>query len=526
MRWRPTGRRPSPSGSTATPSEEVSADSPTVGDPPPGTQGRVKRRTAPSDKQGVTLPANQKLRQKASLAMRSGDHREALRIYRELSRLEPDDPTWPERCADACHALGETDEELACLRRSLSLLVDDGQVLPAIATCKLILDIRPEDPDALDCLHLLYSEPGLDCARPSASLSARMPASRVALPERDDAPLEELELTEVIADARTLTLGDGIGVAEIPLGDPATERLGLDDLDVDLVDAVRSFESSAPSPAHRRRPAAEIDPRAPARLVRDELARTPLFGSLDVTTLHRLLARVRIVSLVAGEVLFQEGDPADALFVVVEGAVVPIAEGPPRRRMAVLEKGAFFGEIGLVTNRPRNATIEAIVDTRLLAIDRELMWSLIRREPDVSKVLLRFLRERLIDRTVRTHPFFAPFGQLDLRAVARQFRFLEVRDGSTVLDQGQPSGGLFVLLAGSMDVVDEVTDKVRSRLEPGDLFGGVSVVRREPAAASVIADGKCWVLVLEASPLRRLLAARPGVEDALVAGAAARATDV
>jgi len=407
--------------------------------------------------------------------MRTGDWCDAVRIYEDLERLEPGDPTWPRRRADAHAALGETEAQLASLRRALALLVDAGQVLAAIATCKGILDVRPDDTDALECLHLLYSETGGAGGGDAAPARGAGPAPR--LPASEHAPLEELELTEVIPEARAPDAGDpdALGVSEIPLG-----------------------ESRYPH-------------------VREELARTPLFGSLDAATLHRVLPHVRVLTLPAGDVLFREGDPADTLFVVVEGAVVPIAEGPPRTRMAVLEEGAFFGEIGLVTNRPRTATIEALVDTRLLAVDRRVMWSLIRGRPDVSRILLRFLRERLVDRTMRTHPFFAAFSAGDLRAAARHFRFLEVRSGAAVLEQGRPSRGLCVLLAGSMDVIDTARDKVVDRLEAGDLFGGLAVVRGEPAPASVHSVGKCWVLVLEEARLRRMLAGRPHVEEAILA---------
>jgi CRP-like cAMP-binding protein len=455
--------------------------------------------------------------------MRTGDHVEALRIYAELERLEPEEATWPERRAGAHHALGDTEAELACLRRSLALLVDQGRVLPAIATCKLILDVRPQDPDALACLRRLSSEPGL--ATPDQG------SVRFAAPEQGDggdAPLEELELTEVIPDARALRPcgGGASGVAEIPLEERADGGWPADEIEVDPVDVVRAFDASPPvrSVAGRSAPPRTgcgrvHDVRRP--IARDELLRTPLFGSLDATTLRRLLARVEVVHLRAGEVLFREGDPAETLYVVVEGAVVPIAEGPPRRRMAVLENGAFFGEIGLVTNRPRNATIEALVDTRLIAIDRPVIWSLIRGRVETSKVLLRFLRERLIDRTVRTHPFFAPLARFDLRDLARRFRFLEVRDGTALLEQGRPGRGLFVLLAGAMDVVDETADAIVDRLAPGDLFGGVALVGGEPAAASVVAAGKCWVLGLDEPVARRILAGTPDLERELAARAAA-----
>jgi len=449
--------------------------------------------------------------------MRAGDYAAAIAIYRELEQLEPDDPTWSERCASAHHALGETREELACLRRSLALLVEHGQALAAIATGKLILDIEPDDPDTLDVLRGLYSDPGIGPASASSAPSVGR------LPDVADAPLEELQLTEVIPESRALRMGDGgaEGISEIPIEATAVVPFDIDDLDVDIVDTVRAIE--APESAVTRPPTDARKPTeqknaddARSRPGRDELTRTPLFGSLDVTTLHRLLTRVKVVELGAGEVLFREGDPADTLFVIVDGAVVPIAEGPPRTRMAVLEQGSFFGEIGLVTNQPRNATIEALVDTRLLAIDRRVMWSLIRGEAGVSKILLRFLRERLIDRTVRTHPFFAPFANLDPEVVARQFRFLEVRGGAPVLEQGLPSRGIFVLLAGTMEVVDEKADRVVDRLAPGDHFGAIPLLRQEPAAASVVAVGKCWVLVLEESSLRRMLAGRPRVEDALI----------
>jgi len=252
------------------------------------TSATFKQRPARRDKEAMSLPRNQKLRQKASLAMRTGDHAGALQIYSELARLDPDDPTWPERCAGAHHELGQTDEEVACLRRSLDLLVAQEQVLPAIATCKLILDVRPDDSETLDCLHLLYSEAPLTdrpADRPVARAKHRHP-----LPD-EDAPLEELELTDAIDDARALDLGrnEPGGVVEIPLEESASGLTDLRDLDVDIVDEVHAAgprpTAAGSTPVRRETPrnGAATDPRM--RAAREELARTPLFGSLDVETL-------------------------------------------------------------------------------------------------------------------------------------------------------------------------------------------------------------------------------------------------
>ena len=65
--------------------------------------------------------------------------------------------------------------------------------------------------------------------------------------------------------------------------------------------------------------------------------------------------------------LFHEGDPGDALYVIVEGEVAVQAEGPPRVEMARLGAGSFIGEVALMTDQPRSATVTAVAGAELLA---------------------------------------------------------------------------------------------------------------------------------------------------------------
>ena len=230
---------------------------------------------------------------------------------------------------------------------------------------------------------------------------------------------------------------------------------------------------------------------------------------------------MRVVSLAPRQVLFRQGDPANSLYVVIEGAVVPIAEGERRHRLAVLERGAFFGEIGLLTDRPRNATIEALVDTKLLAIDRRLLRQLIAGAPSVAKGILRFLRARLIDRQIRTNPFFSAFARAERDAVARQFRFLEVQDGASVLERGCPPDGLYLVLSGSLAIVgpasseDDAIDEELAVLGLGDVFGGLSLIEGRLPGGDVVARGKCWLVVLHEGRFRRILDANPRLRRVL-----------
>jgi CRP-like cAMP-binding protein len=242
---------------------------------------------------------------------------------------------------------------------------------------------------------------------------------------------------------------------------------------------------------------------------RRELANLPLFVTLAPASLHALILRSRLVRLEAGEALFCQGDASKSLYVVIEGAVTPIAEGESRRKLAVIERGGFVGEIGLVTGQPRNATVAALVDSKLLAIDRGVLFPLMRREPALARAILRPLGRRMLDRQLRTNLFFAAFSQAERQAVARQFRRIAVADGTRVVAQGEPPEGLFVVLSGSFAQVDRASGRELGRFELGDVFGGHSLLEGKASPHDVVARGKAWLIVLGERRLRRIVDAHP-----------------
>ena len=243
--------------------------------------------------------------------------------------------------------------------------------------------------------------------------------------------------------------------------------------------------------------------------LRSQLANLPLFEALEPASLHELILRARVVALQAGQVLFRQGEPSSSLYVVVDGAVTPIAEGDARRKLAVLERGDFVGEIGLLTQQPRNATVAALVDSKLIAIDRGVLFPLMRQEPKLALGILRPVRQRMLDRQVRTNLFFAAFSRSERSAVARQFRLLEVKDGVRAVAQGEPPEGLFVVLAGSFRKIDRTSGRELGRFEIGDAFGGPSLLDGTPSTCDIVAQGKAWLIVLGERRFRRIVDANP-----------------
>jgi CRP-like cAMP-binding protein len=459
------------------------------------------------------MPSVAKLKERLAQMLKAKKLNAALGALTLLARKEPKEPSWPRRAARLMHATSDFEGELAALRRALELQVDQSLVLDAIASCKAILEIRPDDARTLDTLDLLYLN-----GQPS-DLGASIAEDD---DDSTDAPLDSLHLTELVPGAHSVQFADAQRgrISEIPIEETeATTSEDIPDLRLDEFRPTDSLEELAAAQVVCLPRSADTVGRANRTdsdrgvSLRNELASTPLFGDLDSASLHTLIRRVRVVILEADQVLFRQGDAANTLYVIVEGAVVPIAEGTPRRKLAVLERGAFFGEIGLMAKQPRNATIEALVDTKLLAIDRRVLWDLIAKQPSVAKSILRFLRARLIDRQIRTNLFFAAFAHAEREAVARQFRILEVKDGTRVVEQGKPANGLFVVLSGSLSRVDRELDKEVGELGLGDVFGGLSLLEGLPEGSDVIARGKCWLVMLGEARFRRILEANPKLGD-------------
>lgn len=274
----------------------------------------------------------------------------------------------------------------------------------------------------------------------------------------------------------------------------------------DEVDFSGLLDDAPPAP----RPIAVAPPSPEALLAappRPELPRIPLFSSLTPEALRTVIEGVEVRDFAAGETLVRQGDPGVALYVVVRGQVAVVAEGPPRRQLALLGEGAFFGELALLTDFPRSATILAHEDTQVLEISRELIARVIAESPEVLKVLLRFFRERMVERLVSTSPVFHAFSAEDARRLVERFKLLELEPRTRVVREGERAPGLFLLLCGEAHVVQGRTRL--ARLEPGDLFGEMSLLGRRPAVASVDTETKTWVLELPREAFQEIMLTYP-----------------
>ena len=278
----------------------------------------------------------------------------------------------------------------------------------------------------------------------------------------------------------------------------ALEANEVEDIDELELEDLEDFEE-IPLPA----------PRALGLAAAEALAATPLFSGLSQEALESLVAELMLVQLEPDEVLFHEGDPGDALYVIVEGELAVQAEGPPRVEMARLGPGSFIGEVALMTDQPRSATVSAIGVAELLRIDRATLKRVLAMHGEVLTSVLRFVRDRLVDRWTRTSPLFRPFDPKERVAIASRFKFLEIEADRVLLAAGARPDGLYIVLAGHFTVRRK--GQQIAMLGPGDLIGETALLGGTMLEVDITARGKALALCLPASEFREMIMTHPHV---------------
>jgi len=124
----------------------------------------------------------------------------------------------------------------------------------------------------------------------------------------------------------------------------------------------------------------------------DLLRGTSLFGPLGLASLERVARNLVSVDVASGGIVIKEGDEGDRFYLIAEGSVDVTRAGAT---LATLGPGAFVGEIALLRDVPRTATVTAISDSSLRALDREHFLAAVTGSPAGAVALAEEMDRRL-----------------------------------------------------------------------------------------------------------------------------------
>jgi uncharacterized protein YhbP (UPF0306 family) len=121
-----------------------------------------------------------------------------------------------------------------------------------------------------------------------------------------------------------------------------------------------------------------------------------VFRDLPEQEAESLATQLQTVEVGAGDVIVRQGAPADKFFIIIDGEVEVTREDDGQTRtLATLKRGQFFGEIAILRNTPRMATVKAVTPTTLFAMERSDFQGLLAQSMGTTQDFDRIIQQRL-----------------------------------------------------------------------------------------------------------------------------------
>ncbi|HXU82094.1 MAG TPA: cyclic nucleotide-binding domain-containing protein [Polyangia bacterium] len=411
-------------------------------------------------------------RSEARRLFQSGDYARALRAYDQILSAVPLDYEVRFKIADVLAKVGLT-AEAAELYRTIALHdIRSGHPLPAIVACEALEALGQKADELLALLATTYASGSPHLGRFAVRPAPVAPETRLEPP--DLLGTEPFDAVAERARQRALDLGA-------------------------FTDIQQQFHP------------------------------LPFFSELGHDAFLAVLRSLVVRRLEDRAVVTRQGEPGTALYLVASGEVrVVVADSAGEREIAHLFESSLFGEMALITDQPRSASVVVVGEADIIEVSKEALHRVTRQIPALKEVLDRFTRERLIKNLMQTSPLFTPFTKAQQSDLLRRFEGHEVEPGMEVIREGEPGMGLFVVLTGKLEVVAHAASGdpvVLARLQTGDICGEMSLLANQLTSATVRAVTRGTVLFLAREYVERLTAAIPEVRDYFRAVAAQRAED-
>lgn len=278
-------------------------------------------------------------------------------IKLELKR-RPTDVRLRLQQADALIGANRNREAIPVLMGLADEHAADGFTAKAIAFLKRIDKLEPGRQDVQDRLDHLVQE--------KVSRATSAPAAKPAM----EFGFEEIDSSSEI------TLGSSFE----PLAVPAPEESTLD---LEGMDSIEIDEPPAPEPT-------SVSQQARSFL------QTPLFEGFDQNELAAIIRGLKFLSFEPGDVLVGEGAPGNSMFIIASGRAKVWVRNPKGEYLMVkvLGEGDFFGEVSLISGKPRTATIVAATESEVLELDKPTLDQIAQSHPHVKQVLSTYQKKR------------------------------------------------------------------------------------------------------------------------------------
>ena len=219
-----------------------------------------------------------------------------------------------------------------------------------------------------------------------------------------------------------------------------------------------------------------------------------------------------------GQVLFRQGDAAEAMYVVQEGMLKAYmaGEGCAPTMVGQMGPGSLVGEIALLLGGRRNATVVAAEKTRLARLEAKDVEAIVARNPEMKRGILDIVRQRL-RRTQWLKILSAYFGEIDKEKyefIEPRFEWVHLNRGETLFSKGDAADCLYFLVHGFLHVVSQDASgeaKTIGAIFRGEIVGEMAILSGEKRMATVCAVRDSDLVRLTKADFEEINKSYPGV---------------
>lgn len=247
------------------------------------------------------------------------------------------------------------------------------------------------------------------------------------------------------------------------------------------------------------------------------LQQLPLLGFLPADVKKLVVDSFEPTTLPFGSVVVHEGEPADAFYVLAAGKARVLKSGSDGQEISlnILRPGDSFGEMGLLEQTTRTATVRTSSEVDLFRLDRAVFQALLRTRPEIKDYLELQIKYRNLNDFFRLHSPFARLPVEALRVLVTELGRVEVSAGNLVIREGEDAGPMYVVEEGRLRVYTgaDARPHYRRNLRKGDFFGELSLFKGSRRTASVEALTLCRLLAFTPDTFARLVREYPAFKE-------------
>lgn len=241
---------------------------------------------------------------------------------------------------------------------------------------------------------------------------------------------------------------------------------------------------------------------ADQKLAAERLRQLPTFSRWPDDALAGVAATMLLQHVPSREPVYRKGDPGESMFLIETGQVELRGDG---ETLARLTAGNEFGEMTLVTGRPRSSDAVAISDANLWVLFRSDFERVMAQYPAVQAAVTETVAQKLasadetfFDKHLRQISLLAGLSRPQLDAVRKRLMAARYRAGEVVFQQDDQPDGLYLIERGQVQIEKTSAQEVAlvAVLGDGDVFGEGALLLEGPrsSTARAVTDLDAWVL--------------------------------